>query len=112
MWHHVCTSFNVQRLENVLVLLCYVLLHARLCVSNMCVVRLRVCNTKQVVFGTVDSTNYVCVCECVFPLSAQFWVNLCLHVGLGHVSVSVRLCVCGRGFTAHLYVVFTALWVK
>lgn len=57
----VCIS--VQMLENGHMLLCYEQLHAQLCVcaSNICVVQLRDSNTKQVVFGTVDSTNYVCV---------------------------------------------------
>lgn len=83
----------------------YMLLHAQLwvCVLQIlyvCVVRLRDFNTKQVVFGTVDSTDYVGACGTVL-------VNLCVRVDL-----IVWLRVRRHGLTAHLYLVFTALWVK
>lgn len=57
-------------------------------IVNVRVVRLRDCNTKQVMFGTVDSTDCVCVCTCPHTMSTVL-VNLCLDVDADHVSVSV-----------------------
>lgn len=89
----------------------YMLLHAQLwvCVLQIlyaCVVQLRDFNTKEVVFGTVDSTDYVGACVCP-PTTSTVLVNLCVHVDL-----IVWLWVSRHGLTAHLYLVFTALWVK
>ena len=68
-------------------LLCYV----QLCFKYLRVVRAGGTNTKQVVFG-------VCVCVCVWHTIGTVLLYLCT--------------LCSRGFSAHLYVVFTALWVK
>lgn len=112
MWHHVCMCVFLCKCWKVDAC-CYVTcscMHKRVCALGIfaCGPTPRLLIQSRLCLEELTATTA--------PVYAhQYQQSFGEFVHSHSVSASVWacvLCVCGRGFTAHLYVVFTALWAK